>query len=71
MVAVAGRDQTTADMRIAGSAPSSGAANNPKLIPTAATGSAMGTEARRPSGQALGVHHFTANACAYDLPRVA
>src|SRR4030095_493090 len=49
-------DQTTADITIDGSAPSSGAASSPKLIPTAATGSAIGTEARRPSGHALGVH---------------
>jgi len=54
-------DQTIADITTDGSAPSRGAASSPKLIPTAATGSAMGTDARRPSGQALGFH-LTANA---------
>src|SRR4029450_9091809 len=49
-------DQPTADITTDGSAPSIGAASSPKLIPTAATGSAIGTEARRPSGHALGVH---------------
>jgi hypothetical protein len=62
-------DQTTADIRIDGIGPSSGPASKPKLIPTAAIGNARGSEARRPSGPALGVHTLANNR--YDLPRVA